>query len=1511
MNSKLSHWCNGFLEIGWLAAIVSIPLFFNIHSDRVFEPDKLTLLRSIALLMSAAWLVKFVNEEGWRRLSWLRWRDEDSVWKRPFVMPVFLLVIVYLLSTLASITPQVSWAGSYQRLQGTYTTLSYIVIFALLAATMRSREQVQRVVTAVILTSIPISFYGILQRFQLDPLPWGGDTQRRIAGHMGNAIFIAAYLIMALPLTLARIIDAFTNILEDAELSAADVIRASIYIFAMALQLAAIYWTSSRGPWLGLAVALFAFLLILLVSLRNAETSGRKLGLADVGKVLALLLGGLTISFGVINLLLGQIIASGRLDSLSRSLASFLAFAAAVGVVTLLILVLMAMRRGWRWLWLSWLLLAFFVAVGLGAFNFAESLDAQFGQTPLLGRVTETLVAWKEEPSLGRLGRLLESDRATGRVRVLIWEGALELIGIHEPLQFPDGRQDALNFLRPLLGYGPESMYVAYNRFYPPLLATVEARNASPDRSHNETFDALVITGWAGFLVWQALYLSVFYYGFKWLGVVRRPRDRNLLIGLWIGGAVGTTAVIVPLMGLPFFGVAVPFGSIIGLVLYLTYYAIFVPAHAGEEAQEPFQMERLLLISLVTAVLAHYVEIHFGIAIAATRLHFFAYVGLMFVLGYALPHLKEAQKAAKETAVVTPATGKGAAKASRRKRIPAVVESGGQDVWGPVLLHGLVLLLMVGILSFQYINYSLPPGKTITSAADLSPVEIFYQSLFLNARQNFADSPFIFMMIVLTWALGMLVSLSELVKSGELTFTAVAASAWPANRRQTTLILLAVSILLSLGGVIYSYTATPVTPSGTLGRALLLLWLILSAVSAAALYQQWRNGRLLAALVALAGFLFVIPLFVAGAWWQALLLATLTLALLYSLWDRHWKQSVMPALVMGITSISFGLLLGFLQANQLKGSITPTAPRQFTAVQELRVFEAGLVNGFLTLFYAFVIVVLIAGAFVLARHAGSRVRAYGNAPAFVALVFIFALALYGVVQTNLRVVQADMVFKRGKPFENQAAQAPRGSEQAIAAWDSTIAIYEYALELAPREDFYYLFLGRAYLERSTIEPDPIKRQQLFQQAEERLLRAQAINPLNTDHTANLARLNTRLVQLAADDAERTTRLQTAESYYRTALTLSPQNSVIRNELGVLLLELKGSCEEALAVYRQAVTIDPYFATAHYALADGLISCAEPEGDGRIASYREAAEALRAGLERDAQNARAWLQLAQVERELGQYAEAILAYENALANDTRAQLPAWNVNYLIAEAYQALGDTAQAEQKARLALSQAPAQAVPQVQQLLLSLGVDASSLPEPPASESARPPGAALQGERPLASLPPVQRNNYYNAPPPFVIDVNKSYEAIIQTERGDIRLRLFDDAAPLTVNNFVFLAEQGFYDDTTFHRVLPDFMAQAGDPTGSGAGGPGYQFADEVNNGLVFDRRGLLAMANAGPGTNGSQFFITFAPTPWLDNRHTIFGEVIAGDEVLSNLTLRDPMANPDYSGDRILRIDIVEVTQ
>ena len=145
--------------------------------------------------------------------------------------------------------------------------------------------------------------------------------------------------------------------------------------------------------------------------------------------------------------------------------------------------------------------------------------------------------------------------------------------------------------------------------------------------------------------------------------------------------------------------------------------------------------------------------------------------------------------------------------------------------------------------------------------------------------------------------------------------------------------------------------------------------------------------------------------------------------------------------------------------------------------------------------------------------------------------------------------------------------------------------------------------------------------------------------------------------------------------------------------------------------------------------------------------------------------------------------------------------------------------------------------------------------------------------------------------PPEMVIDTKKKYTATLSTDKGDIVMELFADKTPRTVNNFVFLAREGFYDGTIFHRVIADFMAQGGDPTGTGTGGPGYKFADEFHPSLKHSKPGIFSMANAGPGTNGSQFFITHVPTPWLDGKHSIFGQVISGMDVLLSIPARDPM--------------------
>ena len=154
------------------------------------------------------------------------------------------------------------------------------------------------------------------------------------------------------------------------------------------------------------------------------------------------------------------------------------------------------------------------------------------------------------------------------------------------------------------------------------------------------------------------------------------------------------------------------------------------------------------------------------------------------------------------------------------------------------------------------------------------------------------------------------------------------------------------------------------------------------------------------------------------------------------------------------------------------------------------------------------------------------------------------------------------------------------------------------------------------------------------------------------------------------------------------------------------------------------------------------------------------------------------------------------------------------------------------------------------------------------------------------------------------VNDTTQAVSAVLHTSKGDINLRLFADKAPVTVANFVNLAKRGFYDGLTFHRVIPDFMIQGGCPQGTGTGGPGYRFEDECRPDLKHDAAGKLSMANAGPGTNGSQFFITHVETPWLDGRHTVFGEVLSADDqaVVDAIGVGDTIESVDLEGEEAL---------
>lgn len=165
-----------------------------------------------------------------------------------------------------------------------------------------------------------------------------------------------------------------------------------------------------------------------------------------------------------------------------------------------------------------------------------------------------------------------------------------------------------------------------------------------------------------------------------------------------------------------------------------------------------------------------------------------------------------------------------------------------------------------------------------------------------------------------------------------------------------------------------------------------------------------------------------------------------------------------------------------------------------------------------------------------------------------------------------------------------------------------------------------------------------------------------------------------------------------------------------------------------------------------------------------------------------------------------------------------------------------------------------------------------------------------------------------YDGPPEMQLAPGAEYYATLHTEKGDIRARLFAEEAPTTVNNFVFLARDGYLDGTTFHRAIKGFVVQGGDPTGTGTGGPGYSIPDEFGEGLRHDRPGILSMANAGPNTGGSQFFITYAATPHLDDRHAVFGEVVEGLETLDGIRERDPQRDKE-PGDRVESVEIEEV--
>ncbi len=673
MKTKLAIFSEKIIEAGWLAAAVTVPLFFNIYSARTFEPDKITLLRAIVSVMIVAWIISVV-EQGVATTDGpsLSLADRFRQWlKIPLFLPTFLLVVVYIVSTIFSLAPRVSLWGSYQRMQGTYSFLSYLVVFALMAGNLRTRDQVDRLVTIIIISSIPVSLYGIVQRYGLDPLPWAGNVTRRVASNMGNAIFVASYLIMIVPLTLTRLVESMTAIITEEEASWGHTILSAIYIFVLAVQILTIAFSGSRGPMLGLLGAGFVMGLLVILILRRLDEDPSSLSLTELATGLIFVVplalagglgggGGYFVGLGLQKLLVALSYRIDALPFLGAGLGGLLGF---LGLYTYMA----TSEKGWRWLWVSWL------AVAILTIGFVLTLNLRGTGLDLY------LDPIRELPVLDRISKITITESGTGKVRVLIWDAAMELVAPHQPLGIPGDEvsgPDRFNLLRPIIGYGPESMFNAFAYVYPPDLAHVEKRGSSADRSHNETMDSLVITGVLGFLAFYFLMVSLFYYALRWLGwVPDKSARRRLWILLVLGALLGA---VLPYFldgdGSPFTFVplGLPFGLVAGVVIHLIWQGLIrQPDEADSEGTEgvvQFSDHPLLLIGLLGAIIGHFLEVHFVFSIAATYIYFWIYAGLMVALARMEHKSSESTPAPASTAEADPPEAETQPRRARRSR---------------------------------------------------------------------------------------------------------------------------------------------------------------------------------------------------------------------------------------------------------------------------------------------------------------------------------------------------------------------------------------------------------------------------------------------------------------------------------------------------------------------------------------------------------------------------------------------------------------------------------------------------------------------------------------------------------------------------------------------------------------------------------------------------------------------------------------------------------------------------
>lgn len=1042
MRTKLSFIADKALEGGWLLAVIVTPLFFNIYSSRVFEPDKLTLLRSIALVMAVLWIIKQIGRMFVERQT----AKDDSAgfanWlRRPLVIPSLVVVVVYLIATLASVAPRTSFLGSYQRLQGTFTTYSYIVVALIAMQEIRHRAQFNRLVTVAILTSFPIALYGIIQHLGIDAMPWGADVTARVASNMGNAIFVSAYLIMAIPLTLARIVQSWQGIMSDLTGWRKWAFSGFLVTVFGAQMLAWFSRGLERG--LGLGVLIIVACVLLAVYLKKPVARFLLLGCY-------------------------QLLFSVQITCLvySQSRGPQLGFI--VGLAIFLLLYFTVRRWGkavWAWLGTAVLLVSFLVV-----FNIPN--------TPLQ--------KLRSIPYVGRLGNLLETEGGTGMVRLLIAQGTVQML--------------KSNPLRALIGYGPETMYVAYNKFYPPALADLESRNASPDRSHNETFDTFVITGLLGFLAYLFLFSSVFYFALRWLGLIQSGKGKRFYwISVWAGALLGFAGPFFLTADGIYAGVGCMGGFVLGLLIFVVPTCIKVSHQKRSEVLAESDLWRFIWVAaLASAVLAHFVEINFGIAIASTRTYFWMYLALLAVLG------KEFIFAPKPASV------------SRR------IADGG----------GAVPLQHSNGAKAQLVN------KTDTSKRSSSTAQVRSKVNALSALDIEQPETERSQMLILALLVGFILS--------------IMAWTFVTNPQQDS------DIVTILVKSFTTFAAKQQPDTISLG----MLWLIVSTlvlgvaivVAEVAQFSETRKTY---------------------RWW--LNTASITLAVAFGT----------------------GLVFAILHASRLIGNVDIT----------------NLIYSFYS-WVAFIWLSLAGLMYVLS----SKPRTSGSAWAVVLGIVLLVGAGLVIDNANIRIIKADIVYKQGQRYDE------------ASDWNNAIQLYSEAVSIAPKEDFYWLFYGRVLMERARAETNVTIQESYMQRTLVALEEAQKLNPLNTDHTKNLASFYRTWAEMDTDAQSRSAKIEKALQYYSQAHDLSPNNAQILNEWGQMYYAI-GQDDQAMAKYQASLALDSKYSLTYFYIGDSML---------KANNYQEAVSNYEKGLALDPEAPTAWSALAYAYSQLGETDKAIAA-----------------------------------------------------------------------------------------------------------------------------------------------------------------------------------------------------------------------------------------------------------------------------